>query len=115
VVQQVLGAAPGIHAELLRQVAEGLPHLPLLLHHVEVAEADGPRVGLLERGEGAHQRGLAGAVGAEQAVHSGRDGERHVLQRTHAVGVGLGNLLDLQNHAVFPSPLYTREAGMYFD
>ena len=27
---------------------------------------------------------------AEQAVHSRRNRERHVLQRLHAVGIGLG-------------------------
>ena len=88
--EQVLRAHLRIDAELLRQVAERLAHLILLLQHVDVAEVDAAAVRLLQRGQDAHQRGLAGAVGAEQAVHPRRNRERHVLQRLHAVGVGLG-------------------------
>ena len=73
VIEQVLRAHLRIDAELLRQVAERLAHLVLLLQHVDVAEADAAVVRLLQRGEDAHQRGLAGAVGAEQAVHSRRE------------------------------------------
>ena len=36
----------------------------------------------------AHRRRLAGTVEAEQAVHSRRNRERHILQRLHAVEVG---------------------------
>ena len=60
-----------------------------------LAEADGARVRLLQRREDAHQRGLAGAVGTEQAVHPRRNRERHVLQRLHAVGVGLGDVANV--------------------
>ena len=35
--------------------------------HVAVAEANGAGIGFLQRGDGAHEGGLAGAVGAEQA------------------------------------------------
>jgi hypothetical protein len=87
--EQLLRARLGIDAELLGQVAERLPHGVHLLHDVEVAEVDGADVRLLERGEDAHQRRLAGTVRAEQAVHSRRNRERHVLQRLHAVGIGL--------------------------
>ena len=54
------------------------------------AKADAAFIRLLQRGQSAHQRRLAGTVGAEQAVHSHRNREGHVLQRLHAVGIGLG-------------------------
>ena len=59
---------------------------------------DAAAVGFLQRGEDAHQRRLAGAVGAEQAVHARRDRQADVLQRLHAVGVGLGDVADGQLH-----------------
>ena len=75
VVEQVDGRHLRVDAELLRQVAEQLAHLVLVAEHVDVAEARRARVGLLERGEGAHQGRLAGAVGPEQPEHAGPDGE----------------------------------------
>ena len=92
VIEQALGAHLRIDAELLRQVAERLAHVVLLRQHVDVAERGSlPAVRLLQRGEDAHQRRLAGAVRAEQAVHPRGNGERDVLQRLHAVGIRLGD------------------------
>ena len=96
VIEQALRAHFRIHAKLLRQVTERLADLVLLADDVDVAEGDGPAVRLLQRGEHAHQRGLAGAIGAEQAVHPRRNREGHVLQGMHAVGVGLGYAANLQ-------------------
>ena len=106
VVEQLLRPHVRIDAELLRQVAQRPADVVLLPHDVEsplracrgVAQVNRAGVRLLERGEDAHQRGLAGAVGAEQAVHPRRDRERHVLQRLHAVGVGLGHASNVQLH-----------------
>ena len=89
VIEQVLRADFGIDAELLRQVAERLAYFVLLVQHVDLTETNGALVRILQCGEDAHQRGLSCAVGTEQAVHPGRNGERHVLQRLHAVGVRL--------------------------
>ena len=36
----------------------------------------------------------AGAVGAEQAEHPGRDGERNIVQRHDAVAVGFRQVAD---------------------
>ena len=95
VVEQLLRAHLRVDAELLRQVAERLPHFVLLVQDVDIAEADAALVRLLQRGDDAHQRGLAGAVRAEQAVHARRDREGDVLQRVHAVGVGLGDIANV--------------------
>ncbi len=49
-----------------------------------------PVVGVLEGGDGAHERALPGAVGAEETEHVVADVEGEVLERLYAVGVGLG-------------------------
>jgi hypothetical protein len=54
--------------------------------------------GILQRGQDAHQRGLARAVGPQQPVHPRRDGEAHVVERLHAVRVGLGDVADVELH-----------------
>ncbi len=57
-------------------------------------DADAPGVGRVDAGQHAHQRGLAGAVFADQRVDlTGADVERDVVQRTHA-GKGLLDVLD---------------------
>jgi hypothetical protein len=98
VLEDGLGGEVGVEAELLREVAELAAELGLLFEHVDVAEADAAAVGVLQGGDRAHERRLAGAVGAEQAEHAGGDREVDALQRAHAVGVGLGELADLQFH-----------------
>ena len=97
-VEQLLGADLRVDAELLRQVAERPAHRVLVPQHVDLAERDAAAVGLLQRGEDAHQRGLAGAVGPQQPVHAVRDREGDVVQRLHAVGVGLGIVAQGQLH-----------------
>ena len=57
-----------------------------------------PGVGLLERGDRAHERRLAGAVRAEQAEHAGGDLERDVVEGADAVGVRLGETIDDEVH-----------------
>ena len=78
-IEHALGAQVRVEAELLRQVAENLSDVVRLREHVDVAEADGARVGLLQRGDGPHQRRLACAVGPEQPEHAGGDLERDVV------------------------------------
>jgi hypothetical protein len=98
VVEQALGAHRRVDAELLREIAEGATHAVLLAQDVDVAQHDGASVGLLERGDRAHERRLAGAVGSEEAIHPARNVERDVAEGAHAVGVGLGDAADSEVH-----------------
>jgi len=104
VVEHVLGVDLGIDAEVLRQVAEDTAHAGLVAQHVDVRAAAGidelrrAMVGVLQRGQGSHQGRLAGAVLAEQAEHAGGNRQAHLVERAHAVGVGLGETSDVQFH-----------------
>ncbi len=60
----------GIHPELLRQVAKNPANLVFLAEHVDAIEIDAARVGILQRGNGAHQRTLSRAVRPHQAEHA---------------------------------------------
>src|SRR6185437_704485 len=91
----------GIHAEFLRQVTQHAPRGRLVGQHVDLAELDAAFVCILQRRDGAHQRGLAGAIRAEQPEHPVRDVQRDVVQRADAVRIGLGKIADGQ-HRVAP-------------
>ena len=93
--QQRFGRDLRIQPELLRQIAEQLADFVFLPQHVDAVEARGAAVGLLQRGQRAHERGLAGAVGAEQSEHALGNGQRDVLQRLRPVGIALGEVIDL--------------------
>ena len=93
-VEQLVGGHFRVHAEVLRQVAEQAADLVLVVEHVEVAEEDRAGIAFLQGGQGAHQGRLAGAVRAEQAEHPGGDGQRDLVQRHHAIGVGLRQFAD---------------------
>ena len=97
-IEQRLRAGVRIDAEFLRQVAQGLAHLFLALQHVDLAEHGAAAVGFLQRGQDAHQRRLAGAVGPEQAEHARRDRQADVVQRLHAVGIGLADVAESELH-----------------
>jgi hypothetical protein len=79
------------------------PHRVFVLQDINIAEHGGAGVGFLQGGEGAHERAFARAVGAEQAVHAGRDVERHILQGLHAVGIGFGEVADGKLHTKYNS------------
>ncbi len=98
VFEQVLGVHVRVNAKLLRQVTKRLAHFIFLIQYVHPAELDAAAVRFLQCGQDAHQSRLAGAVGSEQAVHSRRDRERHVLQCLHAIGIGLGYVANVQVH-----------------
>jgi hypothetical protein len=103
VVEEILGRHLRVDAEVLRQVAEDLAHRVLVAQHVDLAAGQAAQrraagVGILQRRERSHQRRLAGAVGAEQAEHAGRNRQRDAVERANAVGVGLGEVADLQFH-----------------
>jgi hypothetical protein len=64
-VEHVRGGDARIDAELLRQVAELAADRILIGDNVEAVEQDGACVGILQRGDGAHESGLARAVGSK--------------------------------------------------
>ena len=97
-VQHVDGGHLRIDAELLRQIAEDFAHLVLLLEHVDAVQINGSGIGILQRGDGAHQRALARAVRTEQAEHVIADGQREILERANAVRIGFGEIRNGQRH-----------------
>jgi len=102
VVQHVPGRHLGVHAEVLRKVAEHLAQPVLVPAQVDAVERHGARVHVLQCGDAAHQRGLASAVGAEQSEHPARNGEVDTLQRPGAVGVGLRHAFQFELHGGRP-------------
>ena len=97
-VEHVDGGHLRIDAEFLRQVAQDLANLVLLRQHVEAIQGDGSRVGILQRGDSAHERAFARAVRAEQPEHVVADGQGHIFERANAVGIGLGETGDGERH-----------------
>ena len=109
VVEHVERGHLGIDAELLRQIAEDAADLVFLAEDVDAVEVDGAGVGVLQGGDGAHQRALAGAVGTEKTEHVVADGEGKVLERLDAVRIGLGKTCNRECHcylhvALGPAP-----------
>jgi hypothetical protein len=88
----------GIDAELLGKIAEEPAHAILVAQHVDVVEGRRSAIGLLQRGERAHEGRLARAVRAEEAEHPGRDGERHVVEGLDAIGIALREIADGKLH-----------------
>ncbi len=74
-VKQVKGGDFWIDTELLGKIAEEAAHCIFLPEHVDAIEGDRAGVGVLQRGDDAHQGTLAGAVRAEQPEHVVADGE----------------------------------------
>ena len=76
--------APGedfVHGRELPGEADGLPHVRWLRDDVEAVHGGRPRVGLEQRGQDFHDRGLACAVGAEQGEDAApRHVEVHAAQ-----------------------------------
>src|SRR5688572_14435307 len=96
VIQQPLRRGLRIDAELLRQVAQCLAHLVFLPQDIERPEMDLPLVGLLEGGDRAHERRLAGAIRAEKSVHAGWNGQMDALQRMDAIRIGFRQIADTE-------------------
>ena len=55
----------------------------------------------LQRRDGAHQRRLARAVGAEQAEHAARDRQGDIVERDRAIGISVRQIGDFE-HVVPP-------------
>ena len=75
-VEHVAGADFGVDAEVLGEVAEEGTDLVFLLEDVEVGEADGAGVGVLEGG----------------------DGPRDIVEGQDAVGISFGEVADFELH-----------------
>src|SRR5262249_21764585 len=58
-------------------------------------------------GQDAHERGLAGAVGPEEADHARIGGQRELPQGPEAPAVALRDVLDFQSHAALPAVRWT--------
>jgi hypothetical protein len=95
--EHVLRGNSGIYAEILREIAEAAADFVLLREDIEVTEADGTSVGRLQRGDGAHQRGFAGAIGAEEAIHALGNVERDAVEGLDAIRIGLIQILDREH------------------
>jgi hypothetical protein len=71
-----------VHGRELPGEADGLPHGSRLRGDVEAIDCGRPRVGLEQRGQDFHDRGLACAVGAEQGEDAApRHVEVHAAER----------------------------------
>ena len=77
--QHVEGRHLRIDTELLRQIAEHLADLVLLIEDIEVVKEDCPRIRVLQRRDRAHERAFASAVRAEQTEHVIADCQREVF------------------------------------
>ena len=96
-VQQIVGGNPRIDIEVLGQVTEEGAQLFRFAHHVNLTKADASGGRRLQRGDAPHQRGLPGAVGAEQAEHAFGDGEGSVIERPGPVGIDMSNAGECQH------------------
>src|ERR1700730_12622269 len=102
VVEQFERAHLGIHTKILRKISERFAQPRRLAQNVDVAESGGASIGFLQRCQRTHQRGLAGPVRTQQTKHSRCQIQLHPVERLNAVGVALGESLDLQSHSAAP-------------
>jgi hypothetical protein len=96
----------GIEAEVLREEAEPRPHEPGIGDDVDAVEVHRAGRRLDEAGDDAHERALAGAVGAEQAEHPRRDLEIDSLERADRPRVDLHQPPDGQAGGGHGRPLF---------
>src|SRR5690606_18948511 len=97
--QEVPAGYTRVNAEILRQVSQAGPQGCWLRQYIQPVEVDAAAVRQLQRCDGAHQRRFAGAVRAQQSEHAGVHLKGDVLERMHAIGVSLAEILDIE-HAV---------------
>ena len=81
VLQAAHHAEPVVQAVEIREIAQVAVHLARLLLDRQTFDTDMARQRLLEAGDAAHQRGFAGAVGADECRHAARsDGQAHAVE-----------------------------------
>ena len=98
VVERDFGRKVRIETELLRQVAQHSTQSVGLVQCVDLTEADSAAVWELERRNGAHQRRLAGTVGAKKPEHPGLDREADAVEGPNAIRVGFGQRFNDELH-----------------
>jgi hypothetical protein len=94
VLQELAGAEIGIDAEILRQIAEHPAQRARVADHVLALPQHAAGGGPGDRGQDAHQRRLAGAVGPQQTEHSRRQRQAEAAERFDAASINLVNRLD---------------------
>jgi len=94
VIEQRQGAQVRIDPEVLREVAQHLPQPVLVAQHVDLPQPDAALVRVLQRGDGAHERGLARPIGPQQPEHARRNRQVDPPQCPNVARVGLGEALD---------------------
>ena len=80
IIEELVGAHVFVGAEILGQIADQSLHFFPLLFHVDVVDVDCAIALLQDAADDAHQRGLAGAVGTQQAEHAALDGQGNSLE-----------------------------------
>jgi len=106
-LKQIQCADLRVHAEVLWQVAQPSAHGVLVAQYIDARLArnrqrGGAAVRFLQRGQGAHQRGLAGAIRAEQPEHAAGNIEGDTGKGVDPIGVRLGQRADLKHADSFP-------------
>ncbi len=61
--EHVLSGDSGIDTELLWQIPQALAYLFFLLEDIDLTQKSAATVRLLQRGQGSHEGGFAGAIG----------------------------------------------------
>jgi hypothetical protein len=97
VVEQLDGRNARIDAECLREIAELPAQQPRISTDVFSGKYDGAGVGLLQRGDGPHERRFASAVRPEQSEEPAIDVQTDVIQRPDAVGISFRKVGDRQH------------------
>src|SRR5690554_2613187 len=112
VLQELPAGQLWIEAGFLRQVAKDVLDEPLLfvVACVPAVNVHAAARGLGERGEDAHQRGLARTVRAEEAEHASPDLEGYAVEGADPLRIGLGEAFDADLHGV--PPARTRASGV---
>ncbi len=97
VAEHVLRGDARVNAEVLREITEAAAKLVFLAEDVKVAQADGACVGLLQGGDGAHERSFSSTIGAEEPIHALGNIERDAIEGFDAIRIGLIQILDREH------------------
>ncbi len=102
VVEQRNRRHAGVDAEILGEVAQSPAKLLRFGDDVDAIEEYPARIWFLQRGDCPHERGLAGAVGAEQAEEARADFQVDTAKRPDAVCIGFGESRDPEHACISP-------------
>src|SRR5688572_15912454 len=93
-VEQIEGRDLRVDAEILRQIAEPMAQASRIGDDIESVENDRPFVRFLKRGNGAHERRLAGAIRPEKTEETFADFKVDVVECANAVRIGFREMRD---------------------